>query len=570
MIDPRIAQRQIELEQKKKQQQNNIKITPAPAASPAPAAPKPALQPSYSSQKVTITPAVKQTVDKTIGSYSSGTSNAAKGTVASTLAKAQANADSVYKSNSGIGSNEYTTISQRQSQNKARQDYINRMKQSLPKEYNGYTQPQRLGGYSAESKPEKNSTFEKVENQSVNYAKSGWKLFDWMDDFSQNKGPNNEISDTVRMKAKERADLTAGVQGDKPQKPVEMYVSKDIVKEPYDLTERQKLQKEILELYGEKGRKGVQERHSLSPDADVFDTSYEQQKIIALEQALDAVERTEKTGLYNEDMSMLDRFGNTAKEWANKGLYSVDYIAQTAGTALTDYFESQLNEEYNRLINRRQDIVVQLNRITFGLDEDPYGKREKALAEQLENVNRQIEENYRIKMDIATDAYRAMERAQRYEDKAVEGLNSGGEIVYNIVSNIPEMIVYKGTSKINKVIPFIAKMFEGTAEKMHEINSSGGTAGQAFETGAVTAGISLAAEKLPMHYLAELVQSDVGKAVLHEEFARHGMKLSKGVLEYTAKHIADIAAQNSDAEFSMGELVQELIKDYTETAINSF
>lgn len=166
MLDPRIAQRQIELEQRKKQQKNlqlghnSTKTAPTPAISPAPAAPKSVPQPSYTntktgygSQKAYTTQTVKQTVNKTIGGYNSSATNAAKGTVSNTLTKAEAMADSVYKTNSGLGNNEYTTVAQRQAQQKslqeekARQDYISRMQQSLPREYNGYTQPQRLGGY---------------------------------------------------------------------------------------------------------------------------------------------------------------------------------------------------------------------------------------------------------------------------------------------------------------------------------------------------------------------------------------------------------------------------------------
>lgn len=49
-------------------------------------------------------------------------------------------AESVYKPNSQIANNEYTTAAQRQQQNQARQNYINRMQQQkAAKEYGGYT-----------------------------------------------------------------------------------------------------------------------------------------------------------------------------------------------------------------------------------------------------------------------------------------------------------------------------------------------------------------------------------------------------------------------------------------------
>ena len=93
---------------------------------------------------------------------------------------------------------------------------------------------------------------------------------------------------------------------------------------------------------------------------------------------------------------------------------------------------------------------------------------------------------------------------------------------------------------------------------------------QAFVNGAVNAGISVVSEKIKAKELSSFVQSDIGKIVLKEEFAKHGLNISKGVLEYTAKHMTDIAAQNPYVEFSIDEIVEELIKDYTETVINSF
>lgn len=46
----------------------------------------------------------------------------------------------MYKPNSQLANNEYTTAAQRQQQNQARQNYINRMQQQkAAKEYGGYT-----------------------------------------------------------------------------------------------------------------------------------------------------------------------------------------------------------------------------------------------------------------------------------------------------------------------------------------------------------------------------------------------------------------------------------------------
>ena len=339
-----------------------------------------------------------------------------------------------------------------------------------------------------------------------------------------------------------------------------MYVSKDSVREKYTPTERQKLQNELLEYYGEIGRKGVEERHSLEPDASVYDTSEEIQHIIELENQLDMLDRADKAGLYDEDMSMLDRLGNTAKEWANRGLYSVDYIAQTAGTALTDYAESQLNEEYNRLINRRQDIVVQLNRITFGLDEDPYGENEARLVKQLENINRYIDENYREKMDTTTNAYRAMERAEKYEDKSVEGLSTRSADAYNMIKDVAGVAI---TLPLNMYVPGATLAIEtsdNAAQKMHKVNDYGGTADEAFWQGATSAAIDLAVAKLPAEDVIKVISSDIGDEVLKTFVEKNGTVASKAMLEYVADYIAGELYQNPDAQFNVDEMVKEALK----------
>ncbi|MBQ7283338.1 MAG: hypothetical protein IJW74_00565, partial [Oscillospiraceae bacterium] len=104
-------------------------------------------------------------------------------------------------------------------------------------------------------KPKKESTFQKVENQTVDLVGGKRKsMFDWLDDWSNLGGvPNKEIAETAKIKGKEKADLTAAAQKEKPYKPQDVFVSKDSVRIVEPLTERQQLQADLLKLYGEKG-----------------------------------------------------------------------------------------------------------------------------------------------------------------------------------------------------------------------------------------------------------------------------------------------------------------------------
>ena len=74
-------------------------------------------------------------------------------------------------------------------------------------------------------------------------------------------------------------------------------------------------------------------------------------------------------------------------------------------------------------------------------------------------------------MDTTTEAYRAMARADRYEDKAVEGLSPFEKGAYNWAKGIVETAA---TLPLNMVIPGATLAVEATdnaVQKMHEVNS---------------------------------------------------------------------------------------------------
>jgi hypothetical protein len=87
-----------------------------------------------------------------------------------------------------------------------------------------------------------------------------------------------------------------------------------------------------------------------------------------------------------------------------------------------------------------------------------------------------------------------MERAQRYEDKAVEGLSLFWAGAYGVGKDLVNVVPMKNSKPFYKTIFGMMKAVGESADQMHEINSSGGTAGQVMGSGVTTAGIMLAAE----------------------------------------------------------------------------
>ena len=165
-------------------------------------------------------------------------------------------------------------------------------------------------------------------------------------------------------------------------------------------------------------------------------------------------------------------------------------------------------------------------------------------------------------MDTTTNAYRAMERAQWYEDKAVEGLSPFWAGAYGVGKDLVNVVPMKNSKPFYKTIFGMMKAVGESADQMHEINSSGGTAGQAMGSGVTAAGIMIAAEKVPIKDLADFSNSKLGELALSAELAKHGLEISQNILEYAAKYMADLSYQNPNAQFSLSELAEEIVEDY--------
>ena len=394
-------------------------------------------------------------------------------------------------------------------------------------------------------------------------------MFDFMDFLNGNYGPNREMGETVKIKKTVKPDVVAEAQR-KTAKPQQYFVTKDSVRPINPPTERQLLENQLLELYGEKGRRGTMERNSLDVPKEILDNGDITKQIIEVEKALEELDRQEKKGLYDDNMNIGDRLKNTVKQWGNEMMYGVEYVTQTAATALEDLMDRNFNEGYKAALEEQSRISIQMNRILLGLDSDPDGTRYAALKKQLEEIQGVIDEQYRIKMDTTTDAYRAMERADKYAQKAVEGLTPAKKAMYNIAAETGKIAVLNPLKSVHKWTPAILEMLNSSAEKMHEINTNNGTPGQALGQGISTAIMFGATEKMSLKELSSFADSGIGKIIIKEEFAKHGIKISENVLKYTIDYIIDSSFRNPEAELSLEGIVEEILVDYGKSLLDTY
>ncbi|MCI8879302.1 MAG: hypothetical protein HFH28_01105 [Clostridiaceae bacterium] len=166
-------------------------------------------------------------------------------------------------------------------------------------------------------------------------------------------------------------------------------------------------------------------------------------------------------------------------------------------------------------------------------------------------------EPYRRQMDMGSAAAKLMQRSAEKTQAAVEGLGKTGQwIGENLISvgqNLPAM----AAAAIPVVGPAVSGgiMAAGAGGgKAYELQQQGADAGDAFWRGAVSGGIELATEKFSIDNFLEIAKGVGAKNAVKNILRQAGVEASEESASYILNYIADKAARDPNAEFSLAEL----------------
>lgn len=90
--------------------------------------------------------------------------------------------------------------------------------------------------------------------------------------------------------------------------------------------------------------------------------------------------------------------------------------------------------------------------------------------------------------------------------------------------------------------------------KMGELSQEGKPASEAFGRGVVSGAIEAATGKVPLGKLSKIIKGETGKSLLRNTLEQTGITVSEESISYVANFIADKAAQDPHAKFSLSEL----------------
>lgn len=256
----------------------------------------------------------------------------------------------------------------------------------------------------------------------------------------------------------------------------------------------------------------------------------------------------------------------------NRVKSGVQSIVTTGAGAIPLIWDTavQLNKNTEDRLERLEengalDRLVQVNRQIRGLEGNETGEaldyirsqeRWRELDAERKLLEQQVHDAY-VQTPVSPEApgMQLMRQAGEYREEALKGLEGVPRFLGETVLSIGQNAALLPTAAINPAIPLAAMGTISAADKMYELNARGFSPSESLTRGVVSGGIEAATEKIPLENLLSVVKTG-GNSALRNLLRQAGIEAGEESVSYLANYIADLAAQDPEAEFSLQELAR--------------
>ena len=249
--------------------------------------------------------------------------------------------------------------------------------------------------------------------------------------------------------------------------------------------------------------------------------------------------------------------------------YGMSSIAQTAGAALPVLWDTARqyisNNEQQSGDPRRAELAGQISQLGGRLDYlERYKYPTRYAARQSEEWKALDAERTKLRealaaLDVNTpvsmDApgMQMMTGAIEMREKALAGTEGVPRFLGETAISIGQNLALMPTAAISPTVPLAAMGAIAAADKTYELNSRGVAPSEALARGLVSGGIEAATEKIPLDNLLDLVKTG-GRSAVRSLLRQMGTEATEESVSYVLNYIADKAAKDPEAEFSLQEL----------------
>ena len=303
------------------------------------------------------------------------------------------------------------------------------------------------------------------------------------------------------------------------------------------------------------------------------------------EEQLDALSKKRGEGVSFLDKGEMEEIGETADAYFRKAPLNTGkriwygagnigktmtgaapLIAETADAAREEAAASRRKREndpdYARYYGQLSETLARLEALRDEVrqSDKPAGETEEEIARLEGDVNRLegiLREKGEAYAPVLPDTW-GMERlreARGDAEKALEGLSPGGQFLGSAALSVGQNLALMPTAVINPALPLAGMGVLSAADKMFGLNERGVRPGEALFRGAVAGGIEALTEKIPLDSVIDMVKAG-GRGFVKNMLRQAGTEATEEGISYALNYLADKAARDPEAGFSVAELLE--------------
>lgn len=254
-----------------------------------------------------------------------------------------------------------------------------------------------------------------------------------------------------------------------------------------------------------------------------------------------------------------DRLGNSMEAVGKRWIASLPSLVDTSRQVSANVEESRQNEEYRQLEEQEQQLELQLQGMNSAAADGSVPADYQAVYDQLQAVK---ERKNQLTINKGVDPNKWSQRMLREANEAQANAEAGlapaprwlTEQGISLAGNAPVM----AASAIPVVGPAVGSIMMGgqaAGQRSFELNEQGKGARESLTRGLTSGAIEAATERLPLGQMSKILHSG-GVNAVKNILIQMGEEATEESASYFMNYVADKAAQDPDAKFSLQELAQ--------------
>lgn len=249
------------------------------------------------------------------------------------------------------------------------------------------------------------------------------------------------------------------------------------------------------------------------------------------------------------------RVGNALKSIGNTLAGSVVSLAETGAQGVKNTVEELQNDEFTDTQRAIFDAKERLRFLERSKNISAQARKDyDATTAELEQLQAKLD-SLQVNTSVGADSLgqKTLQKAAQQKEAALEGTGKVGRWVGENLMSVGQNAVLLPFGLINPAIPLAAMATVSAGSKAAEVNATGAAPGEALIRGAVSGGIEALTEKIPVDNLLDMVKVG-GKSAIKNLLKQAGTEAGEESVSYVLNYIADKAAGDPNATFTMKEL----------------